>query len=339
MIADLARETRFRYFDEPLILAARDEAYAAMEEHVAALAEDPQRADRDERIATLVACPRPLAPLLSGRMREASPALQRALLETMTRRYYRMRALGEFAEAIVDGHALLTADYEHEGRRRHVVAAFAEHDVLAGELRACAEHARGLPDGEPVTVDLYAQDGGGAHEALAAELRAAIAAVAWPAEVERVVVGIAVPRRGRGMSAVDLLTFRLGSDGPVEDELLRGLHPMMGERIWLWRFSNFALERLPAAEDVYLFHGVARDEPPRRAPVRGRRGARPDAVARRERARGRAPGARAHGRGGLRGHPQLPGPPQAEQAPALEPPPAVRVAGDDRPHDRRRSRP
>ena len=261
VIADLARETRFRYFDEPLILAARDEAYAAMEEHVAALAEDPQRADRDERIATLVACPRPLAPLLSGRMREASPALQRALLETMTRRYYRMRALGEFAEAIVDGHALLTADYEHEGRRRHVVAAFAEHDVLAGELRACAEHARGLPDGEPVTVDLYAQDGGGAHEALAAELRAAIAAVAWPAEVERVVVGIAVPRRGRGMSAVDLLTFRLGSDGPVEDELLRGLHPMMGERIWLWRFSNFALERLPAAEDVYLFHGVARENP------------------------------------------------------------------------------
>jgi acetyl/propionyl-CoA carboxylase alpha subunit/acetyl-CoA carboxylase carboxyltransferase component len=260
VIADLARETRFHYFDEPLILAARDEAYAAMEEHVAALAEDPERADRDERIAALVACPRPLAPLLSGRMREASPALQRALLETMTRRYYRMRALGEFAEAIVDGHALITADYQHEGRRRHVVAAFAEHQALADELRACAEHARGLPDGEPVTVDLYAQDGG-AHEALAAEMRAAIAAVAWPAEVERVVVGIAVPRRGRGMSAVDLHTFRLGSDGPIEDEVLRGLHPMMGERLWLWRFSNFALERLPAAEDVYLFHGVARENP------------------------------------------------------------------------------
>ena len=79
-IADLAREAAL-----PLLrraadrCAARDEAYAAMEEHLAALAADPQRADRDERIAALVACPRPLAPLLSGaHARAPSPALQRA---------------------------------------------------------------------------------------------------------------------------------------------------------------------------------------------------------------------------------------------------------------------
>jgi acetyl-CoA carboxylase carboxyltransferase component len=29
----------------------------------------------------------------------------------------------------------------------------------------------------------------------------------------------------------------------------------------LWRLSNFRLERLPSVEDVYLFHGVARDNP------------------------------------------------------------------------------
>ncbi len=40
--------------------------------------------------------------------------------------------------------------------------------------------------------------------------------------------------------------------------MLRGLHPMMSHRLHLWRLREFELERLPAAEDVYLFHGVAR---------------------------------------------------------------------------------
>ena len=113
----------------------------------------------------------------------------------MTRRYYRMRALGAFAEAIVDGHALLTADYEHEGR------APASGGRLRRARRAGRRAARlrratpaALPDGEPVAVDLYAAaTARGAHEALAAELRAAIAAVAWPAEVERVVVAARGP--------------------------------------------------------------------------------------------------------------------------------------------------
>ena len=35
----------------------------------------------------------------------------------------------------------------------------------------------------------------------------------------------------------------------------------MGHRLHLWRFSNFNIERLPSAEDVYLFHAVARENP------------------------------------------------------------------------------
>ena len=48
-LAELARELRWRTCDEPLVEAAREETYALMEQHLAALAEDPDRADRDER--------------------------------------------------------------------------------------------------------------------------------------------------------------------------------------------------------------------------------------------------------------------------------------------------
>ena len=36
---------------------------------------------------------------------------------------------------------------------------------------------------------------------------------------------------------------------------------MLAKRLDLWRLSNFPLERLASAEDVYLFHGVAHENP------------------------------------------------------------------------------
>ena len=36
---------------------------------------------------------------------------------------------------------------------------------------------------------------------------------------------------------------------------------MIAERLNLWRLSNFKLERLPSAEDIYLFHAVADENP------------------------------------------------------------------------------
>ena len=144
VVADLAREVRYRYFDEPVIAAARERVYAEMAEHVAALAEDPSRPDRDERIAALVACPRPLAALLTARMRAAEPALQRLLVEATARRYYRVRALEGFELARIDGCELLMARYPFQGRRRHLAAAYVDLDdvgAVASRLRAPCRHA------------------------------------------------------------------------------------------------------------------------------------------------------------------------------------------------------
>ncbi|MGZ4201649.1 MAG: carboxyl transferase domain-containing protein, partial [Thermoleophilaceae bacterium] len=261
MLADLARETRFRYFDEPLITAATEQAYAAMEEHLAALAGPGDTADRERRIEALVACPRPLAPLLSRRLSAAQPPLRRPLLEAMTRRYYRNRELRGFEELEVDGQSILSASYERAGLRHHVLTAFVELSGLATVAHACAAHAAVLPADEPVMVDLYSQRTGAPAAELASALRGELDSVPFPAATERIVVAVAAAIRGRGMSAVDLFTFRPGPDGVIEDKLLRGLHPMMSERLSLWRLEKFALERIPSGEDVYLFHGVARENP------------------------------------------------------------------------------
>ena len=60
----------------------------------------------------------------------------------------------------------------------------------------------------------------------------------------------------------DVISFSRAEDGAfIEDRELRGLHPMLAERMDLWRLANFTLHRAPADHYVRLFHAVARANP------------------------------------------------------------------------------
>jgi acetyl/propionyl-CoA carboxylase alpha subunit/acetyl-CoA carboxylase carboxyltransferase component len=264
ILADLAHETRFRYFDQPLIEATAAAAYREAEADLEALAADPEGADRAERIEALLACPRPLVTLFGERLRDAAEPLRRALLETMTRRYYRMRTLGEFEPLELAGGSFLIAAHPHDGGPRRVVTSHIDLEGLPTAAAALAAYAASLPEGESLVAEFYAEYEGEppAQEELAEHLGSVLDAAGLASSVERVVVGVAEPARGRGMSAVDLFTYGRVDGAMVENEVLRGLHPEMADRLRLWRLSNFALEQLPStAEDIYLFHGTARDNP------------------------------------------------------------------------------
>jgi hypothetical protein len=99
-----------------------------------------------------------------------------------------------------------------------------------------------------------------------------------------------------GDGEVEPVTFRPSPEGLAEERCLRGLHPLTAQRLNLWRLKNFHGERLPSAEDTYLFHVVAKEQPERRALHRDGRGPRPDAAARRERRGHRLPDRRAAAR-------------------------------------------
>jgi len=243
-VAERARELRSAAFDAPLAAAARDAVYADMERHLATLAEDPSRR---ESMRALIECPRVLAPLLTARMTDAAPEQRAALLETMTSRFYRVHELAPFS--FLGPFALS----RYDGRR--LAATFVEPGELDAALAALGPLAAGS---EPLVADIYARAPAGAtREELAADLAGKLEKAALPPQVERVVFALCDPARGRGMAAVDVFTFNAG----VEDEPLRGLHPEMAERLRLWRLSEFELQRLPSAEDVYLLHAVGRSNP------------------------------------------------------------------------------
>ena len=260
VVADLAREVRFRYFDEPVIAEARERVYAKMAEHIAALTSEPERPDAEQLIKEIVDCPRALAPQLTVAMGSASPAARRLLVEAMARRYYRTRSLARFEHLKLGGYDVALAGYRFGGRQRQLATAYVELDEVAAIATAFSHHAEKLPAGELAVLDLYVpqREQAPTLEGLAGRLRALLAEVPTPPALHRIVVAAAEPRRGRGMSAIDLFTFRPGPSGLVEDKVLRGLHPMMGDRLQLWRLREFDLERLASPEDIYMFHGVAR---------------------------------------------------------------------------------
>jgi acetyl/propionyl-CoA carboxylase alpha subunit/acetyl-CoA carboxylase carboxyltransferase component len=237
-LAELVRELRWRCCDEPLVEEGRQETYAAMESHLEALANEAP--DREERMAALVSCPQPLAPLIGRHVGDAG-----ALMEAMTRRYYRIRELETVEQRLLGPVPFVYATYLHEGVRHHVAATLGDREDLATALRCLAAEAREVPEGERVLADLYVREGENLGELLEqADL---------PGNVVRAAFVITPSEE------VDVVTYFRGDGQWHEYTDLRGMHPMMAARLDFWRLSNFGLERLPSAPEVHLFRAVARD--------------------------------------------------------------------------------
>ncbi|MCK2215893.1 ATP-grasp domain-containing protein [Actinomadura sp. ATCC 31491] len=265
VVADLARDVRFHYFDEPQHERALAAVYAEMEAHLDDLAAEPDRPDRDDLIDRLVWCPQPMRAPLLARWQSGGDRLRRDVLEIYVRRFYRTRLLERLGAAEVAGHLLGIADYVHEGVPYHLVVAYTP---LAAAREACAAIAEHLAGSEPrrrVIAELMTWNPGERPDAATMQenVAALLRGVRLGRDVERMCVTV-TSERGGGPEhhRTQHFAYRPAPGGHWEEEpLYRNLHPMIAERAELWRLSNFELERLRSAEDVYLFRGVAKDNP------------------------------------------------------------------------------
>jgi acetyl/propionyl-CoA carboxylase alpha subunit/acetyl-CoA carboxylase carboxyltransferase component len=259
VVGDLARQVRYHCFDAPAVEAERDRVHREVREKLDALAD---ASDRDARIEELVASSEPILGVF-GEQHNA------ALLEVMTRRYYRVRDLQDLQVTDAVGLPLLTAHYEHAGADRTVLATVIDNNDPRRALAAANQLRRRLdelPEGGTALVDLYVTsthaDDGGDPDARAERVRAAVGFV--PPTVSRVAVAVRPNRSANPDALADpgpvWFTFRPGEGGAlVEDRTLRGLHPLVGERLGLWRLTNFDLRRLPSVPDTHLFEAVGKN--------------------------------------------------------------------------------
>ncbi len=259
LVGDLARSIRYEVYERPLIEGAREKLYASIREDLAQLAADPAGARREERIAALVASSEPVVRLMAEQLLTHGGGIA-PMLEVMNRRYYKIRTLEHVELETIGGNPGLTGDFELSGDRLYLLSTVANHADLAGALDAINQRADQVPSPQNLVTDIYLAwpDAPEDPDRISTELQAALQDYGTIAGGRRVTVTVCL-----NTEAPDVLqfTFRPTGRGLAEERVIRGMHPLTGQRLDLWRLKNFKGTRLPAAEGTYLFHLVAPDNP------------------------------------------------------------------------------
>jgi acetyl/propionyl-CoA carboxylase alpha subunit/acetyl-CoA carboxylase carboxyltransferase component len=291
VIGDLARSARFRWFEAPIVEASRQRTFRTVRAQLAYLGKHPDAADHAERIESLVAIPEPLVRFLAEGIADDAPTVG-PLLEVLARRHYSEYTLSDLtltrpdepsphepssdepsphepspdrpspdgpSADVSSGRALVTADYTLDGRHSRLVSTTARFDELP-QVAALVEREVDAAGDRQAVVDLYLawDDAPATHDACSRALREVLDGFDFAHRVRRVAVAISTHRGER----VQRFTFRPGTYGErtiTEDALVRGLHPMVGRRLDLWRLRDFRITRLEAPDDVVLYRCVAPD--------------------------------------------------------------------------------
>ncbi|MGE5829935.1 MAG: biotin carboxylase N-terminal domain-containing protein, partial [Micromonosporaceae bacterium] len=262
VVGDLARSIVFRWAAQPMLRRKRAEVYAGVRGHLRYLDENPDAADRAERIATMVASPEPLVRLLAQRIGKPG-ADHGPMLEVLSRRYYGNRGASDARSMEVAGHWFFTAEYDRDDEHFRLVAVAADFSELPAALAdvvplstSASLRAEQTSNADTVADVYLTWTDQPDMDAMAARLREILDGAGLMHVLQRVTMTVA----GRSGSAMHHhFTFR---PGVGEDRVIRGLHPLIAERLQLPRLRNFDLTRLPSAdEEVYLFHCVAPNNP------------------------------------------------------------------------------
>ena len=258
VIGDLARSIRYEAFERPVIAQAREGVYAEVLETLRRLGANPSPAEHAAGIESLVASPEPLIRLLAAQLTSNGPGMD-AMLEAMTRRYYRIRELQDIKAFRQDERSYVTGRFELNGQMLQLISTIAQHQDLAGALTALNSLAAGSSDPGNVVADVYLSwpDAPSDPDVVSAALQEAIATESALVSGRRVTVTVC----STGENPVQQFTFRPSPSGPAEELVIRGMHPLTGQRLDLWRLKNFTGTRMPAAEGTYLFHLVAPNNP------------------------------------------------------------------------------
>jgi acetyl/propionyl-CoA carboxylase alpha subunit/acetyl-CoA carboxylase carboxyltransferase component len=258
VVGDLARSVRFRWFDQPLVEEDRASVLSGVRDELAALASAPESTDRAERIDALAAIPEQIVSFLAERLEPGIPS-EEPMLEVLIKRHYREYELHDLRGFSVDDRPFVAADYTLDERPTHLVSTLGQFAELVPDsalATAVAAQVASRPPGHEAVIDLYLSWPAAPEspDQASAELGQVLGDLAMASGVRRVAVAVC-PGAGRPVS---YFTFRPAAAGMAEDKLVRGVHPMVGRRLNLWRLRDFDITRLDAPQDVLLYHCVAK---------------------------------------------------------------------------------
>ena len=260
-LADLGRDVRYRYIEQPAFERARDSVQTDMLGRLVHLALGPAAGEAEGLRQELVACAQPLRSMIAGEFERFAAPVRLTALEVLMRRDYRFRALDGVQRVLTAEPPLVRAWYPLDGQTVDVMSTCAPLADFEACVKAVGTALGELPAEHDAVVDIYTWSSDPIEhvDALAERLSDRLEAAGFERPLRRVVIVVVPQHSVRAVSPLRFFTFRPFGPGYREDKLYRGMHPMLGKRLHIWRLKNFFLERLPSVEDVYLFRGVAHE--------------------------------------------------------------------------------
>ncbi len=257
---DLARELRYVLYDRPRFEQARGELYGRMQARLVELTSgEPGDNDvaRQQALAELVECPQPVVALLAPSLAAEGPG-RRIAAEVLVRRFYRTRSIERIHAAADPRQPVVHAAITDKGRPAHILATACDFGELTQALKKVELTLSSLPADEPAFVELYTvtRNMPADLDATARQIQGKL--VGAPRAVRRACVSLVALEPPQ---ATHYFTFTQTEMGFTELSTLRGIHPMVAERLSLWRLEKFEARPLRISDDIFLFHAVARDNP------------------------------------------------------------------------------
>ncbi|OZC95416.1 fused acetyl/propionyl-CoA carboxylase subunit alpha/methylmalonyl-CoA decarboxylase subunit alpha, partial [Rhodococcus sp. 06-235-1A] len=250
VIGDVARNLRFRLFDEPQIRSAREKIYDGVRGSLQYLAENPDAADYSARMKQIVDVDEPLIDLLDDDVDLD------ALLEAVTRQTYGIHHFRHVDTFDHDNWRFVTGAFVLNAIEVHVIATRTDRSTLPSALSSIKAVAELTPEHRVVDVYLSWPDAPLSEDGLSAEIRQLVGQKAYAGLWRRITVTVF------GSGSPRQITLRPDRDGDlVEDLTIRDMHPLTGQRLDLWRLKNFDGVRLPASAGTYLFHLTSKANP------------------------------------------------------------------------------
>ncbi|MGH0036018.1 MAG: carboxyl transferase domain-containing protein [Myxococcota bacterium] len=258
-VADAAIEASYVIFQEPELERDAERTSMAVESWLsAAAAEEKPSEPPGNVLLELAAAPRRVFERVGHWIASDDPVRREIAQAAHVQRLYSPRVPTGHVALLVDGSAIRCVEYPEIGLVLSATADAREASLVADHLceaatRLAAEEGESGPAVH--ALELFVSDAEAdpdARSEMLEGLRKALGEVRPGARFT-----VTVPSQD---DPPVHHTFTLTADGPVEEDH-HGLHPETVGRIDLARLRAFELERLPAEEGIYAFHGRSRDVP------------------------------------------------------------------------------
>ena len=260
-LGERARTARFAMFDDPVLARRQDDAYERVLTLLHELDTRQLGIDWEAAMAELVTCPYPLLAVMPARL-EVTGDRPEPMLEAVIRRYYTNHGLGPVDARLVEGIELVAATQDPAGGPGDdggaaVVAVAAPDGSLDRAVALAGQNV--TVDDTDVEVFVTGTEALDQLGVLDARVRAALTALD-PTSIRRVAVTF-VDHTGGSWTTRWYVPDADATDGWRHEAAVTGMHPMIGERLQLWRLSEFDLERLPAEPEIVLLRCTAKENP------------------------------------------------------------------------------